>query len=305
MFEFLGDISLKKFLNDLYKEINEDNVFDGAAAIAFYLMLAIFPAAIFLLALLPYLPIAHLKEAVYDFLMQVMPENASQLFIGIIETITSQQKGGILSFGLAFALWSASSGMASIMQQLNVTYDVTDSRSYIKFRATAIFLTLISVVLIISAFSLIVLGSVLQSWLISLLGPSEAILIFFVVFRWVIIVLLLLLALACIYYFGPDVEQEFKFVTPGSVIGVLVLVGISLLFRFYITHFSDYDATYGSIGAVIVLILWLYLAGLVILLGSEVNALIEHYSRSGKKKGEKEQPESRGQRIENSEYQKN
>jgi membrane protein len=296
MFEFLGDISLKKFVNDLYKEIMEDNVFDGAAAIAFYLMLAIFPAAIFLIALLPYLPIAHLKEAVYDFLMQVMPENASQLFIGIIENVTSQQKGGILSFGLVFALWSASSGMGSIMQQLNVTYDVTDSRSYIKFRATAIFLTLISVVLIISAFSLIVLGGVMQGWLISLLGRSEAILIFFVIFRWVIIVLLLLLALACIYYFGPDVEQEFKFVTPGSVIGVIVLIGISLLFRFYITNFSDYDATYGSIGAVIVLILWLYIAGLVILLGSEVNALIEHYSSSGKKKGEKEQPER--QRIE-------
>ena len=287
MFEFLRRASLKKFLIDSYHEIKDDDVPDGAAAIAYYLTLAIFPAMIFLLALLPYLPIEHLQQAVFDFLRQAMPGNSSELFISIINRVLSRQSGGILSFGFFFALWSASTGMASIMKQLDVTYDVKDSRSYIIFRGTAILLTIISVIFIIGAFSLIVLGGVVQTWLFSLVGRNEIILIFFIVFRWIIIVLLFLVALSCIYYYGPDVEQKFRFVTPGSVAAVLVLIGISLLFKYYITNFSHYDATYGSIGAVIVLMLWLYIAGLVILLGSEVNALIEHYSSSGKEKGQK------------------
>ncbi len=281
MFEFSRRASLKKFLIDSYHEIEDDDVPDGAAAIAYYLTLAIFPAMIFFLALLPYLPIEHLQQAVFDFLRQAMPGNSSELFISIINRVLSRQSGGILSFGFFFALWSASTGMASIMKQLDVTYDVKDSRSYIIFRGTAILLTIISVIFIIGAFSLIVLGGIVQTWLFSLVGRNEIILIFFIVFRWIIIVLLFLVALSCIYYYGPDVEQKFRFVTPGSVAAVLVLIGISLLFKYYITNFSNYDATYGSIGAVIVLMLWLYIAGLVILLGSEVNALIEHYSSSG------------------------
>jgi membrane protein len=289
MFEFFRRVPLKKFVKDLLNEIAEDDISNGAAAIAFYLMLAVFPAAMFLLTLLPYLPIAHLKEAVFEFLGQALPADAARLFIDIVEKVTSQQRGGLLSFGLIFAIWSASSGMYAVMQQLNTTYDVKEGRPFWKARGTSILLTLVYVVMVIGAFGLIVLGGVIQAWLASLVGWSEPLLIFFATFRWVIIALLLLLALACIYYFGPDVEQKFRFITPGSVAGVLVLVGVSLIFRLYVTNFADYDATYGSIGAVIVLMLWLYIAGWVILLGSEVNALIEHYSQSGKKKGEKEE----------------
>jgi membrane protein len=282
-------VPLKKFFKDLYNEIVEDDISNGAAAIAFYLMLALFPAAMFLLTILPYLPIQHLKEAVFDFLGQALPTSAAQLFIDVVERITSQRRGGLLSFGLVFAIWSASSGMYAVMQQLNTTYDVKEGRPFWKARGTALLLTLVYAVMIIGAFALIVLGGVIQAWVASLIGWSKPLLIFFATFRWVIIIALLLFALACIYYFGPDVKQKFRFVTPGSVLAVLVLVGSSMLFRLYVTNFADYDATYGSIGAVIVMMLWLYIAGFMILLGSEVNALIEHYSASGKEKGEKEE----------------
>ncbi|MGE5490722.1 MAG: YihY/virulence factor BrkB family protein, partial [Actinomycetota bacterium] len=110
---------------------------------------------------------------------------------------------------------------------------------------------------------------------------------FFAVFRWVMIFLALQLGFALIYYLGPDVKQEFKFITPGSILAVLLLIAASLVFKFYATHFGNYSATYGSIGAVIILMFWLYIAGLVILLGSEINALVEHYAPGGKEKGEK------------------
>jgi membrane protein len=115
----------------------------------------------------------------------------------------------------------------------------------------------------------------------------------FTLFRWAVIVLALLLGFAVIYCYGPNVERTFQFITPGSVVGVALLVAASLAFSFYTRNFADYDATYGSIGAMIVLMLWLYIAGLVILVGSEINALLEHYSPEGKRKGEKKEGERR------------
>lgn len=279
-----------KRLKELWNEIQDDNVFNGAAALAYYLMLAIFPMAIFLLSLLPYLPIANLEGAIMDLMHQVLPRNAADLFQGIVEDVTSQRRGGILTFGLLFTLWSASSGMYAIMQQLNITYDVKEERPFWKVRGAAILLLLIFTILVIGAFAMVILGGVIQEKLSGFFGGSGMVMAAFAALRWVIIAFFLALGFACIYYFGPDVEQRFRFITPGSVIGVLLLVVASLGFRFYIGNFGNYSATYGSIGAVIILMLWLYIAGLVILVGSEVNAMTEHHAPDSKSKGQKKQP---------------
>jgi len=283
------DMSSTQFFKDLWSEIQKDNVFNGAAALAYYWILAVFPGMIFLLSLLPYVPVANLERAIMDLLGQALPQEAASLFTGVVQDLTSSSSGGLLSFGLAFALWSASSGMYALMQQLNITYDVVEGRSFIKARSVALLLVIVFLVLVIGAFSLIVFGGVLQDWIGSMIGYSDALLAFFAVFRWIIILCLILLAFAAIYYLGPDVEQKFQFVTPGAVIGAALLVGASLVFSYYVSRFSDYSATYGSLGAVIILLLWLYLAGLVILIGSEFNALAEHRSPEGNEKGEKQE----------------
>lgn len=277
-------------LKEIWKEIQDDNVFNGAAALAYYLMLAIFPMAIFLISLLPYLPIPDLEGAIMDLMHQVLPPNAAALFQGIVEDVTSQKRGGILTFGLLFTLWSASSGMYAIMQQLNITYDVTEERPFWKVRGTAVLLLLIFTILVIGAFALVILGGVIQDRLSSVFGESGLLLAVFASLRWIVIALFLALGFASIYYFGPDVEQKFRFISPGSVIGVLLLVAASLGFRFYITNFGNYSATYGSIGAVIILMLWLYIAGLVILIGSEINATAEQHAPGTKSRGQKRQP---------------
>jgi membrane protein len=283
----LGGVSLKQFLKELYQEISDDDVFNGAAALGFYLTLAIFPAMIFVMAVIPFLPIPHVDQAIMDLLRQAMPANAAQMFADVVQQVTGEQRGGLLSFGFLATLWATSTGMYAVMQGLNVTYDVKEGRGFIKARATAIGLSILFVVLMVGGFSLIVLGGVIQGWLGQYFNLGPAVLWFFAALRWVVIVLGLTLALALIYYLAPDVKQEFRFITPGSVLGVLTLIIASLGFAFYATNFGNYDATYGSIGAVIVLMLWLYIVGLVILLGSEINALIEHHATSGKKKGEK------------------
>jgi membrane protein len=287
----------KRFFRELYQEISEDDIFNGAAALGFWLTLAVFPTMIFLMAILPYLPIQDVDRAIMDLLRQALPDSAARMFSGVVDEITGEERGGVLSFGLAATFWAASAGMYAIMQQLNVTYDVKEGRSFLKARGISLGLSLLFGVLVVGAFSLVVMGGVLEDWFGNRFGTSEVLLAFFALFRWVMIVLALLLGFALTYYLGPDVEQSFKFITPGSAFGVALLIAASLAFKFYAANFGDYNATYGSIGAVIILMLWLYIAGLVILLGSEINALVEHYAPDGKEKGEKAEGEHGGAGI--------
>ena len=286
-------VSTKQVLLDLKREIGEDNVFNGAAALGYYLTLAIFPAIILLMTIIPYLPIEQADKTIMDMLGQALPPEASGMVTNVVSEVTARERGGLLSFGLLATLWAASAGMYAIMRQLNITYDVEEARSFVRVRATAIVLSLLFVLLVIGAFSLVVLGGVIEDWL-EKLGLAKALLALFTAFRWFVIVLALLFGFAIIYKFGPNVEQKFRFITPGSVLGVTLLVIASLGFSIYVSNFADYDATYGGIGAVIILMLWLYIAGLVILIGSEINALLEHYSPEGKRKGEKQEGERRG-----------
>jgi membrane protein len=291
----INGVSAKQSLRDLYREISDDNVFNGAAALAFYLTLAIFPAMILIMTVIPYMPIAEVDQAIMDLLGQALPPDAYDLVAKVVRDVTSDRRGGLLSFSLLATLWAASTGMYAIMQQLNITYGVKEARSLVRGRAVALALSVLFGVLVIGAFSLVVLGGVIEEWLGNRLGFSDTLVTFFAVFRWVVIVLALLLGFALIYYYGPNVQQEFRFITPGSVFGASLLIIASLAFSFYTSNFADYDATYGSIGAVIVLMLWLYIAGLVILVGSEINALLERYSGKGKRKGEKFKGERSGE----------
>jgi membrane protein len=288
-------VGIRTFVKSLVHEVQEDNVANGAAALAYYLLLSLVPAMIFLLTLIPYLPIENLHEAVMNFVRQALPGEASNMVEKVIAEVTLNKRQGLLSFGLLATVWAASSGLYAVMQQLNITYGVKESRPFWKVRGIAIGLTLLFGLLVVGSFALIVFGGVLQNWLGGWLAMTswgaspearEVLLFAFSAFRWIVIALLLLMAFALTYYFGPDVEQRFRFISPGSVMGVVVLALASLVFRIYVTHFGNYAATYGSLGAVIILMLWLYIAGLVILFGSEVNALAEHFAHEGKVKGE-------------------
>lgn len=264
-----------QFLKALYQETQDDNILNGAAVLGFYLMLAIFPAMIFVLAIIPYLPIENVDQAIMNLLRQALPSSASDMFTGVVQEVTQEQRGGLLSFGLLAALWATSSGMYAIMQQLNITYGVKEGRGFLRARLVAISLSLLFVVLVLGGFSLIVLGDQIQDWLGARFGIGGALLALFTAFRWLVILGALLLAFSFIYYLAPNVQSKFTFITAGSVVGVALLLVASLAFAWYTQSIGNYAATYGSVGAVIVLMLWLFIAGLAILFGSEINMLIE------------------------------
>ncbi|SMP59382.1 membrane protein [Desulfonatronum zhilinae] len=279
----INGVSIKQFVLDLNQEMNNDNVYNGAAALGYYLTLAIFPGIILLMTIIPYLPIEQVDEAIMDLLGQALPEEAYDMVAGVVTDVTANQRGGLLSFSLLGTIWAATTGMYAIMQHLNITYGVKEARGFIHGRATALVLSLLFGLLVIGAFSLIVLGGIIEEWMGARLGMSDVLIKAFAAFRWVVIVLALFLGFALIYRYAPNVKQKFKFISWGSVFGVTLLIIVSLGFSMYTSNFADYNATYGSIGAVIILMLWLYIVGLVILVGSEINAVLEQYSSDGKR----------------------
>ena len=245
-------------------------------------MLAVFPAMIFVLAVIPYLPIANIDQAIMELLRQALPASAADMFAGVVQDVTQEQRGDLLSFGLFAALWATSTGMYAIMQQLNITYGVKEGRGFLRARLVAVSLSLLFVVLVLGGFSLIVLGGQIQAWLSARFGIDAALLALFTVFRWGVILTALLLAFSLIYQLAPNVKQRFRFITAGSVVGVVVLLVASLAFTWYTQSIGNYAATYGSVGAVIVLMLWLFIAVLAILFGSEINALIDRHGAGDK-----------------------
>lgn len=280
----------KRLARHLWREVARDHVSNGAAALAFFMVLALFPAAIFGLGLLPYLPIPHLREAIMDLARQALPGSAADLLTTTVDSVLSKGGGGLLSFGFLFAIWSASSGLLAVMEQLNVVFEVKEERSFLRARAVSLLLTICFFVLVVGALALVVFGGMLQGYIGDHLGWSAALRTTFSVIRWVIIVGALHLTFSLVYHLGPNVDRKYVFVTAGSVFATVALLLTSFLFKLYVSNFANYGALYGSLGAVIVLLLWLYVTGWVILLGGEINDIVQRKDEHEQRTRREEHP---------------
>ena len=229
-------------------------------------------------------------ERLLAALAMVLPGEAVTLLQDNIRHLVTEQKGGLLSFGILAALWSSSSAVVAITAALNQAYDVEEGRPWWKVRATALLLTMGLSLFLLIAVALLIFGPQLGGGVASLVGLGWAFELTWNILRWPVSAALLIVALALVYYWAPDVEQEWKWITPGAVFAVLATLLTSLGFSLYVSHFGSYNTTYGSLGAVIVFLTWLYLTGLCVLVGGELNAEIEHAAPGGKAPGEKTSP---------------
>jgi membrane protein len=269
------------------KEVREDDCLGWAAQLAYYLLFAVFPFFLFLTALLGFLPIPNLMERIIGGLAMVLPGEAVTLLQDNIRQLVTEQKGGLLSFGILAALWSSSSAVVAITAALNQAYDVEEGRPWWKVRGIALLLTMGLSLFLLLAVVLLIFGPQLGRGLASLVGLGSVFETLWNILRWPVSAGLLIVALAVVYYFAPDVEQAWKWITPGAVCAVLATLLVSLGFSLYVSHFGSYNKTYGSLGAVIVFLTWLYLTGLCLLVGGEINAEIEHAAPEGKAPGHK------------------
>jgi membrane protein len=273
-YQFLGRLTLKELAARTWRETNEDNILGRAAELAYYFLLALFPMLIFLTSLVGFLP--GLREAIFTGLAKFVPGEAMRLVSETLSDVTRRRSGGLISFGVLGALWAASGGVTAVMGTLNTAYDAREERSFWKVRLIAICLTVLLALLVVSGTALIMFGDRFAVWLAAQLGMGTTFTIVWGIVHYLMGLALSFLGLELIYYFGPNVEQDWKWVTPGAIFAVISLVVASLLFSLYLRFAPDYSATYGSLGAVVVLMLWLYLMGAVILIGGEINAEIAH-----------------------------
>ena len=269
------------------KETQADKGFGLAAQLAYYFFLALFPALLFLIALAGVFADAGLVERLVNMMSGAVPPDVVSIIRDQLIRISQGEQGGILTFGVLAALWSSSAAMLSLIDSLNSAYDVEDSRPWWKQRLVAIALTVGIALFIIASLALVLAGPELADWLASRFGLGDAFAWTWKIVQWPIVFSLVALAFCLVYYFGPDVEQDFVFLTPGSVLATVLWLLGSLAFRFYVVNFASYNETYGAIGGAMVLLLWLYLSGVVVIVGAEMNAEIEHASPHGKAPGEK------------------
>jgi membrane protein len=286
----LGGLSVKELGRRVIREIQQDDCLGRAAQLAYYFLFALFPFFLVLTTLLGYLPVPNLLDRLMETLAEMLPGEALQLVQSNVRELVTDQRGGLLSLGLLAALWTSSSAVTAIMDSLNRSYDVEEGRPFWKVRLTAILLTIGLSVFIIVSLILLTFGPQIGGWIADKVGLGSVFKLAWNILRWPFIVGLIIVAMALIYYLAPDVEQEWQWITPGSVVAVIGWLLASLGFSFYVNNFGSYNATYGSIGAVIVLLTWMYVSGFFILVGGEINAEIEHAAARGKDPGEKELP---------------
>jgi membrane protein len=269
-----------------YNEINQDNVLGLAAQLAYYFLLGLVPAIICVLALTSFLP-ANTLSGFVDSLSGFAPPDVVQIIRDQLTSLSQGEDSGLLTFGLLFALWSSSAAMVSIIDALNRAYDIDEGRPWWKVRLTAILLTLGVAVFIVAALALVLIGPDLLNRLASTVGLGPAFVAVWNVLRWPLAFVLVSTCIGIIYYFAPDAEQDWEWITPGAVIATTLWLVASLGFKFYVANFADYNESYGTLGGIVVLMLWFYITALAVLTGAELNAEIEHASPYGKDPGEK------------------
>lgn len=275
-----------------------DDIFGRAAELAYYFFLAVFPGLLFLMTVVGLVAGSHpsVRETLFEFTARALPSEAWDLMQKTITETNKAAAGWKLVVGLVGALWSASSGMSSLMTVLNFAYHVKERRSWWKSRLLfAPLLTIALAVLMLGALGIFLFGTAGAAW-VGAHGLGGVSVIAWKVLQWPVALFFVVVAFAVLYYWGPDVkDQKWYWITPGSFIGVLLWAAASGLFRVYLHFFNSYSATYGSLGAVIVLMLWFYITGIALLLGAEINSEIENAAAErgradAKLKGEKEAP---------------
>jgi membrane protein len=284
---FAIPISWGELLKRTIKETIDDDCLGLAAQLAYYFFLALFPAVLFLLALASFFPLTNFIDEAVSALRPIAPAEIVSLIEDQLRRVSNADSGGILTLGFLGALWSSSAAVVAIVGSLNRAYDIEESRPWWKVRLTAIGLTLALALMVLVSFTLIVAGPAIAERFAASFGLGGAFEWTWKILQWPVAFFLVSTAVGLVFYFAPDAEQDWVWITPGAAVGTLLWVAVSLVFKFYVANFGEYNATYGAVGAVIVLLLWFYVSGLAILVGAEMNAEIEHASPYGKDPGEK------------------
>jgi membrane protein len=273
---------VKKAARNTTDDVMKNHTLAFAAALSYYFVLSLFPLLIVLAAVLAYVPLPHLFDAVLGVMGRVIPPDSMHLVRTIIASIVTPKRGSLLTLGIVLTVWSASGGFAAMIEALNVAYDVPETRPYWKTRPLAVGLTFLIGLLMVMALGVMVVGPRFGGWLAGKIGLGPVFVAVWPYLRWSIAIAFTILAVELLYYLAPNVRQRFKCTLPGAAIAVGGWLALSFALGIYFQNFANFNKTYGTLGAAIALFVWFYWTGLVMLVGAEFNSELLQVAGEGK-----------------------
>ena len=283
-----GDRRSIRFLGQLYVRFTDDSVAALSAQLAFYLLMSLFPFILFLLNLISFTPISSAEFSIH--IAEFLPTEVAGLFNKVVGEIVGARSTGLLSIGALVALWSASRGISAISYALNKAYDKEESRPFWKVALITILFTIGIAVLVLAALLMLIFGEVLARDIFSCIDGAQGFTRLWRVLRYVVPLMLMFLLFTLLYKWIPNHRLRFRHVLPGALFSTLGWIATSAVFSFYVNNFARYTKIYGSIGGIIILLIWLYISSMVVLLGGEINATVL-YTQSGEKIDKYENPQ--------------
>lgn len=265
MSSFLG------FAKEVLGQFKKDNVTLLAASQAYYYMLSIVPLLIVAFAIVPYLNIT--PQDAMNFIYSALPSEMGSLLRENIVSIVEDKKGGLLTVGIIGALWSASNGINAFIKAANEAYEVDETRNFLIVRSLALVMTIGMILSLIVAILLPIMGSAIIDFVNNYIGLNDKLISYLEYGRWIVAIVVITAILLLLYRFAPNKKLPFKHIIPGAITASTLWLLVSLAFSFYISHFGNYSATYGSLGGIIILMIWFFLTGLILMIGAEVNAI--------------------------------
>lgn len=260
------------FLKELLVRIKKVDVTGLGSQLAFFFLLSLFPLLIFIMTLLPYLNFN--QAEVFLLIRDYAPESVAMLIEGTLNEILENRNGGLLSIGALATVWSASKGMNALTKALNRSYFTEESRSFIMARVMSVVFTIMLIAVLVVALILPVFGQQIGVLAFSYMGLEEGFLILWAGLRWLVPPVLIFFVFSLIYWLVPNLKIPFKSVLPGALFATVGWILTSLAFSFYVGSYGNYSSTYGSIGAIIVLMMWLYFSAIILMLGGQLNAVM-------------------------------
>lgn len=257
-----------------FKGLQEGAITTRASSLAFNFFLAFFPSIIVFFTLIPYMPIDGFQETLMEIISNILPPSTNVATFETLEDIINNQRGGLLSIGFILALYFSTNGMSSLIQAFNSSYHIRESESILKHQLLSIILTIILSALVFLTIILIIFGKATILYLIEYQTISQNQITLLNIAKWIILIFMLFIAITTIFNLGPSIKSKTKILSPGALLATLFIILTSVVFSYYIDNFSQYNKIYGSIGTLIIILLWIYFNAIILLIGFELNASI-------------------------------
>ena len=281
---------IKNALARTYGDLLRNHTMQMAAALSYYFVLSLFPALIFLSAVVAYLPVPDLFNQALGVMARFLPPDSMGLVRRVLADVITPNRGTFLSFGILGSLWAASGGFSAAIEALNLAYEVNDDRPFWKTRPLALGLALLAGALLLVALSVMIVGPRFGEWLASRVHLSNLFVLLWPYIHWSIAIGFAILAVEALYFLAPNAKQRFLATLPGAILAVGCWIGLSYLLGVYFRHFANFNKTYGTLGAAIALMVWLYWTGFAMLVGAELNSELAKISSEGRIEEKREPP---------------